>query len=167
MTTESRRTPDASADRPGGSVVEWLFFGARLILAAVLVCTTVPEALSIDAFAVTVDSYQLLSAWPTVCLAASLPWVMCGVGLCLLVGWWTRANALLATLLVVVCAAAAASALMRDLSITCACFSLDGQTAIAWPQIALHALLLGPSGMLLWLGGGRLALDTAFRRESA
>ena len=71
MTSEQPSASAASARRPGGPLSAWLCFGARLILAVVFVCAAVPKALAVDAFVVTVDSYELLSVWPTVCLAAS------------------------------------------------------------------------------------------------
>jgi len=101
-----------------------LLFGLRVGMAAVFIGAAVPKILSPDIFAGNVFNYQMLPAWGVNTLAIGLPWLEFIIGICLLLGLWTRANALIMSVLMVVFVIAFASATARGLNISCGCFEV-------------------------------------------
>ncbi len=116
-----------------------------------------------------VRAYQLLPGDTASTVGQLLPVVEVVVGICLVLGLFTRAFALLSALLFVVFIAGVASVWIRGIDIDCGCFGgggYDPDAASAYPwEIARDTGLLLLSIVLVWAGSTRLALDSVlFRR---
>ena len=96
----------------------------RLGMGAVFVGAAVPKIVAPDLFALSIHNYQMLPSWGVNAMAVLLPWLELVVGLCLAVGIWRRASALIMTILMIVFMIALGSAAVRGLSISCGCFEV-------------------------------------------
>jgi len=156
---------------PGGPpFLGWLALAARLVIGGVWVyagAAKLPDpAQSVEA----VRAYQLLPGDTASTVGQLLPVVEVVVGICLVLGLFTRAFAVLSALLFVIFIAGVASVWIRDIDIDCGCFGgggYDPDAASAYPwEIARDTGLLLLSILLAWQGSTRLALDSAlFRRR--
>jgi len=109
----------------------------RLGMAFVFVAAALPKIMAPDLFASNVFNYQMLPHWGVNVLAVGLPWLELVVGLCLGLGIWTRASALLMSGMMVVFMIALASASARGLDISCGCFEVgaeggEGHGTLLW-----------------------------------
>jgi uncharacterized membrane protein YphA (DoxX/SURF4 family) len=162
---------DTRPDAPGGSsVLGWLGLAARLVIGGVWIyagAVKLPDpAQSVEA----VRAYQLLPGDTASTVGQLLPVVEVVIGLCLVLGLFTRAFAVLSALLFVVFIAGVASVWIRGIDIDCGCFGgggYDPDAASAYPwEIARDTALLLLSILLAWAGSTRLALDSLlFRRR--
>ncbi len=137
-----------------------LLFVLRMGLAAVFIAAAIPKIKAPDLFAGAIFNYQLLPAWGVNALALVLPWLELLVGLCLVVGIWSRASALLVAAMMLVFAVAFSSAKARGLDISCGCFEIgnaEQPSSILWVlarDLGLCAAALtvaryeGPAGLL-------------------
>ena len=130
----------------------WLtaLFGLRVGMAAVFIGAAVPKLLEPDLFASNIFNYQMLPPWGVNALAIGLPWLELVVGICLLLGLWTRASALIVSGLMVVFVIAFTSAKARGLNISCGCFEVgqaDGASSLLWVLFRDFAFLA--AGVLL------------------
>jgi len=135
MTLAPQATATATVTRPGRRV--WLvgLFCLRVGLAAVFLGAAVPKLLEPDLFASNIYNYQILPPWGVNALAIGLPWLELVVGVCLLLGLWTRASALLVSMLMVIFVIAFTSAKSRGLNISCGCFEVGqehGGSPLLW-----------------------------------
>ncbi len=76
-----------------------------------------------------VQAYEVLPFEVAEYVGIALPWIEVIVGALLVVGLFTRANALIGTLLMVVFVVGIAQAWARGLTIDCGCFGGGGQVA--------------------------------------
>ncbi len=97
----------------------------RMALGAVFVVAAVDKIGSPSAFAQAIANYRLLPYQAIHALAIVLPWLELVTGLLLVVGWWTRAAALIADVLLAVFIVAISQAMIRGLDISCGCFDTD------------------------------------------
>ncbi len=142
-----------------------LLFVLRMGLAAVFIAAAIPKIRAPDLFAGAIFNYQLLPPWGVNAVALVLPWLELLVGLCLALGIWSRASALLVAGMMLVFAAAFSSAKARGLDISCGCFEMgkaETPSSILWVlarDLGLCAAALivarygGPAGLL---GAARL-----------
>lgn len=138
---------------------------ARLILGVLLLVASLDKLFEPVSFAQAIANYRLLTDWAIPLAALTMPWLELVVGLSLTLGCLTDSAALLATGLGLSFAAAQTSALVRGLDIECGCF---GDSAhVSWTGLALDLAMAGLGLLLLWLGPGRWALDSAFRQKPA
>lgn len=155
-------------DWPGHSV---LALPARVYLAAIFLLACLHKIAHPGAFALDIATYQILPLGLINLQAIVLPWVELVAGLLLLLGWRTRAAALLINGMMVMFIAAISIALAKGLDMSCGCFASQGavEDPISWRTIArdLGWLALGlyvqvfdraPLGLDGWL---------AFRRASS
>lgn len=99
----------------------------RLGMAGVFIAAAIPKIVSPDLFAADVFNYQMLPHFAVNALAVGLPWLELVVGVCLGVGIWTRASALVMTGMMVMFMVALASASARGLDISCGCFEVGAE----------------------------------------
>ena len=162
---------EARPAAPGGPpVLGWLALAARLVIGGVWIyagAVKLPDpAQSVEA----VRAYQLLPGDTASTVGQLLPVVEVVVGICLVLGLFTRAFAVLSALLFVVFIAGIASVWIRGIDIDCGCFGgggydPDARSAYPW-EIARDTGLLLLSILLAWAGSTRLALDSVlFRRR--
>jgi len=104
-----------------------LLLVVRLGLAGVFIAAAIPKIAAPDLFASDVFNYQMLPDWGVNVVAVGLPWFELVVGVCLALGVWTRASALLMTGMMIVFMVALASATMRGLDISCGCFEVGAE----------------------------------------
>jgi len=156
---------------PGGPhVLGWLGLGTRLVIGGVWIyagAVKLPDpAQSVEA----VRAYQLLPGDTASTVGQLLPVVEVVVGVCLVLGLFTRAFAVLSALLFAVFIAGIASVWIRGIDIDCGCFGgggydPDASSAYPW-EVARDTGLLLLSILLAWAGSSRLALDSfLFRHE--
>ena len=127
-----------------------LLLAVRLGLAAVFLSAAIPKILEPDLFASSIYNYQIMPAMGINVMAIGLPWLELVLGVCIGLGLWTRANALIVSLLMVVFVIAFASATSRGLNISCGCFEVgEGHDAssLYWVLVRDFAFLL--AGLLL------------------
>ena len=161
--TDTLATRAAAAGR-GQRVVAVGLFLLRLGMAAVFIGAALPKIAAPDLFALAVHNYQILPAWGVNALALFLPWLELIIGLCLGLGLWSRASALLMAGLMVVFMIALVSAAGRGLSISCGCFEVGehaaGASTLVWAALRDLGFLVaalplvrfdaGPSPLQWW-----------------
>ena len=161
--------PDARTG-PAAPLLGWLGVAGRLVVGAVWIwagLVKLPDpAQSVEA----VRAYQLLPAEAAQTVGQLLPVIEVVVGVCLVLGLFTRGAAMLSILLFAVFIAGIVSVWVRGIDIDCGCFGgggYDPDAASAYPwEIARDAGLLLMALPLAVAGSARLALDTVlFRRR--
>lgn len=95
----------------------------RIALGLVFILASVDKIQNPDQFARTIANYRILPYEFIHGMAIVLPWIEVVSGSLLLLGIWTRANALLTSFMLLVFIFAIAQALWRHLDISCGCFS--------------------------------------------
>jgi putative oxidoreductase len=138
---------------------------ARLYLGGLFVYAAWHKLLHPATFALDVATYQILPLALINLAALVLPWVEVVSGAMLLVGFRTRAAALLIAGMMVVFMAALATALWRGLDMSCGCFAAQGSADpisgwtmlrdAIWLVLALYVLIFDrrPLGVDRWLLG--------------
>jgi uncharacterized membrane protein YphA (DoxX/SURF4 family) len=139
----------------------------RLVPAVVFIVASIPKIQDPVGFGLAAHRYGMLptgslQAW----FALILPVLELWVGLGLLVGFWTRANALLCGGMLVMFIIALTSAVERGLNIDCGCFDPDGASPVGYRRIIEDVILLLLCIPPLIRGSGWLGVDALFRRRS-
>jgi uncharacterized membrane protein YphA (DoxX/SURF4 family) len=130
-----------------------LALAARLYLGAIFVLASWHKIADPGAFAVDIATYQILPLVLVNPMAIVLPWVEMVAGLMLIVGFRTRAAALLIGAMMLMFTVAIAVAVSKGLDMSCGCFASQGtaEDPISWRTIlrdgswlalALYVLLL-------------------------
>jgi putative oxidoreductase len=96
----------------------------RVSLGLVFIVASVDKIQNPGQFAMAIANYRLLPYEFIHGTAIVLPWIEVVAGSLLLLGIWTRANALLASSMLLVFILAIAQALWRHLDISCGCFDV-------------------------------------------
>lgn len=97
----------------------------RVALGLVFIVASLDKIENPGQFARNIANYRLLPYEFTDGVAIVLPWLEITTGSLLVLGVWTRANALLAGSMLLVFIFAVSQALWRQLDISCGCFSTD------------------------------------------
>ena len=147
--------------------VGWGLLVLRLGLAAVFLAAAVPKITAPVSFAVAVSNYKMLPPWGVNAVALVLPWLELLVGLCLAIGIWRRACALVMAVLMVVFMIGFASATARGLDIACGCFEVGDHAKASSPVrvVARDLALLAAALLLLRFDFGPRPLDWLRRRH--
>ena len=145
-------------------------FVLRLGLATVFIVAAVPKIASPDLFAGAIFNYQMLPPWGVNVVALVLPWFELFVGVCLALGIWSRASALLVAGMMLLFIGAFSIAKARGLDIACGCFEMgkaEKPTAVAW--VLVRDLGICAAAFLVARfadAPGLLALPRAVRRRA-
>ena len=151
---------------PGWVESVLILLPVRLALAGIFGLAAFYKLSDPQAFAFAIKAFEIFD--PAVqghairALAFGVPWAEAIIAVMLVLGLWTRASASLLTLMVVGFTAGLVSLLMRGIETECACFgSLEfGCTGpVGACHLVRNTLLLVLGLLLVWRGGGRLALD--------
>jgi uncharacterized membrane protein YphA (DoxX/SURF4 family) len=112
----------------------WLALPARLYLAAVFLLACWHKLWNPESFALDIATYQFLPLALVNPMAIALPWVELVAGVLLVIGWRTRAAALLVAGMMVMFTAAIVIALGKGLDMSCGCFASQGavEDPISW-----------------------------------
>ncbi len=149
-----------------------LLLPVRLALAGLFGMAAVLKLDDPQAFAFSIKAYEIFDPGAQdhviVLLAFVIPWTELIAAVCLLLGVWTRAAAALLVLMLIAFTAGLLHVVTNDIDIECACFGnfqLVCEGPAGWCNIARNAVLLLASALLIWRGGGLLALDAALGRR--
>jgi uncharacterized membrane protein YphA (DoxX/SURF4 family) len=132
----------------------WLLLAGRLILGGVFVYagyTKLRQPWML--FAMSINSYQIVTESSTKILAQTLPWFELALGLILLTGWILRWSATVASALLVFFFSVMLHAYMKNLEIFCGCFGVgeklgpitlarDGSLAALALAVAIGAFVM-------------------------
>jgi uncharacterized membrane protein YphA (DoxX/SURF4 family) len=106
----------------------WLLLAGRLILGGVFVYAAYSKLdQHWSLFAMTINSYQVVSETAAMFLAHTLPWFELALGLVLLTGWMLRWSATAASALLLFFFSVMLRAYLKNLAIFCGCFGLGEQ----------------------------------------
>jgi uncharacterized membrane protein YphA (DoxX/SURF4 family) len=104
----------------------WLALPLRLYLGGVFLLACWHKILDPASFALDVATYQLLPLELVNIMSIFLPWLELVAGIMLIVGFRTRAAALLIAGMMAMFTVAIAIALSKDLAMSCGCFASQG-----------------------------------------
>ena len=97
----------------------------RVALGVVFIAASLDKIQNPENFAANITNYRLMPYQLINFVAVTLPWLEVVTGSFLVMGIWIRANALLASAMLAVFSTAILQALLRNLDISCGCFSTD------------------------------------------
>lgn len=132
----------------------WLLLAGRLILGGVFAYAGYAKLRQPwMLFAMSINSYQIVSEASTKWLAQTLPWFELALGLALISGWILRWSAAIASALLVFFFSVMLHAYMKNLEIFCGCFGVgeklgpitlvrDGSLAAMAVAVAIGAFLM-------------------------
>jgi uncharacterized membrane protein YphA (DoxX/SURF4 family) len=152
--------------QPGGGV-GWLALAVRIVLGGLFILAGALKLSDPQAFANAVLAFKIIPA-PSgdrlvVLTTYIVPWTELIAGVCLLLGLWARASALVIALMLVVFIGGIVSVLARPgMDTKCGCFG-----KFEWPcgdkvgvcQLLRDLVMLAMAAFLVARGPGRLAID--------
>lgn len=153
----------------GPSAVGWRALAARLVVGGVWIYAGAVKLLDPAQSVEAVRAYQLLPGDTASTVGQLLPVIEVVVGMCLVLGLFTRTFAVVSALLFVVFIAGIASVWFRGIDIDCGCFGgggndADAVSAYPW-EIARDTGLLLLSLLLARARSSRLSLDSVLFRH--
>ena len=139
---------------------------ARLVLAGIFGFAAYLKLGDPQSFALAIKAFRMFDldeqGHIVKILVFGIPWAEMIIAVCLLLGFWTRAAAALLTLMLVGFTGGMLSLIVREIDTECACFGeMDFicSGAVGACHIGRNAGLILLSLLLVWRGGGRLAID--------
>lgn len=111
--------------------MRYVFFALRAALGVVFLVAAWDKVADPMAFAKIIRNYQILPEMFVGGAAQVLPWIEVVVGMCLLVGLFSRGASLSATLMMAVFLSAMAWAWHKGISTQCGCFTTKADDAIS------------------------------------
>jgi putative oxidoreductase len=141
---------------------------ARVYLGAIFLLACWHKILHPAAFALDIATYQILPLGLVNLQAIVLPWVELVAGLMLLVGFRTRAAALLVAGMMAMFTVAIAIAVTKGLDMSCGCFASQGsaEDPISWRTILRDASWLLLALYVFVFDRKPLGLDRLFGRRA-
>jgi len=121
----------------------------RLVLGALFLYAGFTKIADPTAFAGNIAAYRILPYFGNYLAAAILPWIEAICGVLLIVGFRTRAAALLILFVLFIFMAALISTIVRGLDIDCGCFRQAGDKTSAWTALGRDALLFASALLVL------------------
>ena len=115
----------------------WIALPIRLYIGGVFLVACWHKILHPGSFAMDVATYQILPLYLVNLMAIVLPWIELVCGVLIIIGWRTRAAALLIAGMMAVFLAAITIALARGLEMSCGCFASQSMTEdpISWKTV--------------------------------
>lgn len=115
----------------------------RVFLGFVFIVAAVDKAADPNAFAVSIGYYKLVGPDVSLVIATVLPWIELLCGIFLVFGYMPRGSSLLVLLMLVVFTAGVISGIVRNLDISCGCFSRDPAVGkIGWMKVLENSGLI-------------------------
>ena len=144
-----------------------LQFPLRIALGGVFILAAYNKIGGIQSFANAIKGFKILDADShghlIISAAYTMPWVEMIAGILLVLGFWTRASAVVISLMLVAFIAALIHVIMDEtISADCSCFGdmeFVCKSGVGWCQVIRNGVLLIPALYLVWRQGGKLALD--------
>lgn len=146
--------------RTTGRTLQFLPVLARLTVGGLFLWTGLDKAFQPAAFVAVVRDYRLLGDPWSAYLGITLPWLEAAVGLCLLMGFYTRPAAIAATGLLTGFSGVLLLNWGRELPGGCGCLPWETGAAVVGPLLLLRDLaLLGAALVPALRPPGLLSLD--------
>lgn len=121
---------------------KYVILASRLILGMVFIVASIDKIAMPEAFAASIQAYDLMPMGIINVLALLLPWAELLCGIFLVTGMLVRSSSVIVSLLLCVFVAAMVSALSRDLTIDCGCFGKAYASPVSWTRVLEDAGLL-------------------------
>ena len=122
--------------------VNYIVLLVRLVLVAAFLLAAIPKIQDPVAFAISVESYRILTGQAVLWVALVLPWLELIIGLGLLVPKVRRASSLLIILLLFIFVGLHASAWIRGLDIDCGCYAIESVSSNYFLLISRNCALI-------------------------
>lgn len=119
-------------------------------------------------FAFSIAAFKILPEHLIPLATFAIPWTEALAGLALVLGWWTRPAALVLSLLMAVFTGGVVSVIVRGIDAKCGCFGqyqLFCKGLVDWCKVGENSVILLVALLVLWRGGGVLAIDRLLNRE--
>jgi putative oxidoreductase len=146
----------------------WVDLLLRIFLGGVFIAAAMPKIIDVEAFAISIATYQLLPL-PLINLQAIiLPWLELITGVLLIVGYRCKAQALVINGMLVMFIVAIYIAMSKGIQAQCGCFGAEAEAAmneLTWKKIIedIGWLLIG---LNIMLGStNRISLDRWISRR--
>lgn len=114
----------------------------RLVLVAAFLLAAIPKIQDPVAFAISVESYRVLTGQAVLWVALVLPWLELVIGFGLLIPKIRRASSLLIVLLLFIFVGLHASAWIRGLDIDCGCYAIESVSSNYFLLISRNCALI-------------------------
>lgn len=114
----------------------------RLVLVAAFLLAAIPKIQDPVAFAISVESYRILTGQAVLWVALVLPWLELVIGFGLLIPKMRRASSLLIMLLLFIFVGLHASAWIRGLDIDCGCYAIESVSSNYFLLISRNCALI-------------------------
>ena len=134
---------------------------ARLFVAAVFLIAAVPKIIDPYNFGLSIATYQMMPLEVINGMALLMPWLELAVAVLLIIGYRTRAAALLVTFMLMVFMIAIYQAIARDLMLTsCGCFASEAASdEVSWHTFIRDVIYLIPTLFVLFNPKDFFSLD--------
>lgn len=130
----------------------YFLLAARFVLGMVFIAAAVPKIAGPEAFAVSIEAYELLPVFAVNAAAIVMPWIELICGLFLIAGVHTRPSAALLGALLAFFIVAISVAVLRGLNINCGCFGGADDSPVGWGKVLEDVVLLVPAWVILRSG---------------
>ena len=114
----------------------------RLVLVAAFLLAAIPKIQDPVAFAISVESYRVLTGQAVLWVALVLPWLELVIGFGLLIPKMRRASSLLIMLLLFIFVGLHTSAWIRGLDIDCGCYAIESVSSNYFLLISRNCALI-------------------------
>jgi uncharacterized membrane protein YphA (DoxX/SURF4 family) len=139
----------------------------RVYLGMVFILASLYKIAEPAEFALSIATYGILPLELINLMAICLPWIEVIVGFTLIVGFWTRASALVIAGMMIMFMVALVIALAKGLSLSCGCFaSAEAGDEISYLTLIRDTVWLLAAGYVLVFDDGSLGLDGWLRHRS-
>jgi len=145
----------------------WLDLAFRFFLGGVFLAAGIPKIMGVDAFAISIATYEVLPLTLVNVQAIVLPWLEVFTAVLMIVGFRTKAQALAINGMMVMFIVAIYIAMSKGIQAQCGCFGAEAEAAmneLTWAKIAEDTgwLLMG---LYIMLGNpNRFSLDNLLKR---
>jgi len=160
--------PVTASQAPWRKVLLALSMGLRIYLGLVFLYAAWGKIADPRQFALSVATYDILPLALINLMAVLLPWIEVFVGLCIILGWWTRACALCIVGMMMMFIVALSMALAKGLEMSCGCFaSQEASEEINGLTLVRDFAWLFAAAFVLVVDDGTWGFDGVWRRLRA
>ena len=158
----------STQDRSSGSVGSFVILALRVVLGGIFLWAGCVKTSDPQSFLEAIRAFRIVQSNDLQVVATyAMPAVEALAGIALILGFWSRAAAVVIVLLLLTFIGAVISAISRGLdNIPCSCFGywhLYCEGVVGWCKVFENSVLTTIGLVLAVLGGGRLALDSRRR----
>jgi putative oxidoreductase len=130
---------------------EYIALLLRVLLGLTFLAACIDKIADPIGFAIAIANYKLISGSPALFVATVLPWIELLCALFILAGIFRRGSCLLLTAMLVGFTLGVTSGILRELDISCGCFTLDPTVGkIGWQKVFENSGLILASVVLFF-----------------